>query len=170
MSEYNLITDELRKWIGKEWQTITGEPVLARDIRRYALAIGDKNPLYHDSAYAEKSKYGGIIAPPCFVLCAVRPPSMEHYADELRPDGLHEDDVWPFMYALPTQRIVRGGDEFEFHEPIRPGDVITMRTKVLDISQVSSKSGPMVVTTIEENYTKQSGKLVAAHRMKGICR
>lgn len=170
MAEDTMITDELKGWIGREWETVTGDPILARDIKRYAMAIGDRNPLYHDEEYAKTTEYGSIVAPPSFVLCAAHPVSKDHFPDELRSDGLHEGDVWPFMYALPIQRVVRGGDEFDFHEPIRPGDVITVRTKVADITEKISKTGPMIVTTIEEIYSNQKGDLVAVHRMTGICR
>jgi acyl dehydratase len=55
------LLDELgwKKYIGQETGTHTGEPVLARDIRRYALAIDDLNPIYFDEDAARKGKYGG---------------------------------------------------------------------------------------------------------------
>jgi acyl dehydratase len=36
------------------------------NIRHYALAIGDLNPLWHDVEYARKSVLGTIVAPPTF--------------------------------------------------------------------------------------------------------
>lgn len=36
-------------------------------IRHFVQGIGDDNPLYTDEEYAKKSKYGKIIAPPCFL-------------------------------------------------------------------------------------------------------
>ena len=35
-------------------------------IRHFTEGYGDMNPLYCDREYAKKTKYGGIIAPPCF--------------------------------------------------------------------------------------------------------
>jgi len=40
--------------------------VTAKDIKRFAQAIDDPNPLYHDEEYAKSSKFKGIIAPPLF--------------------------------------------------------------------------------------------------------
>ncbi|UCD08048.1 MAG: MaoC family dehydratase N-terminal domain-containing protein, partial [Dehalococcoidales bacterium] len=40
----------------------------ADTIRHYVDGIGDTNPLFRDSAYAEKTKYGRIIAPGTFLF------------------------------------------------------------------------------------------------------
>ena len=36
-------------------------------IRHFCQGIGDPNPLYQDESYARQTKYGTIIAPPCFL-------------------------------------------------------------------------------------------------------
>ena len=42
--------------------------VASRDtIRQYCFSIGEENPLYWDEAYARKTRWGGIVAPPSFV-------------------------------------------------------------------------------------------------------
>ncbi len=40
--------------------------VTRRDIKRFAQAIGDHNPLYCDENYAMTTKYKTIVAPPLF--------------------------------------------------------------------------------------------------------
>ena len=37
-------------------------------IRHFCDAVGDANPLYRHEAYAGKTRYGTIIAPPCFLV------------------------------------------------------------------------------------------------------
>ena len=37
-------------------------------IQRFARAVGDANPLWQDEDYTQKSGYGGITAPPNFIL------------------------------------------------------------------------------------------------------
>ena len=36
-------------------------------IRHFCQGIGDANPLYWDLSYGQATKYGSIIAPPCFL-------------------------------------------------------------------------------------------------------
>jgi acyl dehydratase len=36
-------------------------------IRHFADGLGDTNPLWTDEEYAKRTKWGGIIAPPCFL-------------------------------------------------------------------------------------------------------
>ena len=73
------ITDEgvadLRKRIGVPI-TDTVEPwnyEASRDsIRHYAHGIGDDNPLWCDPAYAERTKYGTLLALPSYLFSASR--------------------------------------------------------------------------------------------------
>jgi acyl dehydratase len=131
--------------------------VTAKDIRRYAQAIGDPNPLYHDESYARGTTHGGIIAPPlfCHALAFEDVP-----ADQLRADGLPTELDVP----LPTARAVGGGSRFDVGEPVRPGDVITARKEISDIYRKSGKSGDLVFVVLDTTYTNQDGAVVAHER------
>ena len=64
--------------IGKTWRPREPIPFLhtqaPRDaIRYYCEGIGDVNPLYRDPEYAKKTRYGRIIAPPCFLYSVYWP-------------------------------------------------------------------------------------------------
>ena len=63
--------DSLRRRIGVKIED-TIEPwcyEATRDnIRHYAHGIGDDNPLWCDPAYAKKTRFGDVIAPPSFIL------------------------------------------------------------------------------------------------------
>ncbi len=61
MSEQSLIPEAARAMIGKEWQEVVGQ-VTERDIRRFACAIDDPNPLYSDAAYA-RGETDEFVAP-----------------------------------------------------------------------------------------------------------
>ena len=39
-------------------------------VKLFAVANGDTNPLWRDKAYAEKSPWGGIVAPPLYIYTA----------------------------------------------------------------------------------------------------
>lgn len=121
--------------------------VLARDIRRFADAIGDPDPAARE----------GRVAPPlfCHALAFEDVP-----AGTLRPDGLpHELDV-----PLPTERAVGGGSCYEVGTEIRPGDVITVRKVIADIYVKRGSSGDLVFVVLDTTFTNQAGELVARER------
>ncbi len=73
------ITDEMialaRSMIGVEHLVKPNCEVASQDaIRHWCYGIGDTNPLYLDEDYARGTRYGGIIAPPNFlVACGTGP-------------------------------------------------------------------------------------------------
>lgn len=143
----SLLTDEARAMIG-----VTSEPGVHRvdrsQIRLFAEAIGDPNPLYVDEEYARTTRWGGIIAPPTFVY-------------NLKPGAFPE-------IPLPTTRLLNGGDEFEYFGVVRPDDVIVVIAKWTDLYERSGRLGQMVFTVWETTYTNQHGKLVAKHKATRI--
>src|SRR5512139_4248199 len=44
------------------------EAVCVNDIRRWAQAMQNPNPLYFDEVYASKSRFGRIVAPQSFIV------------------------------------------------------------------------------------------------------
>ncbi|MHB1126654.1 MAG: FAS1-like dehydratase domain-containing protein [Bacillota bacterium] len=144
-------------------QTVHTYEVTARDIRRFAQAIGDDNPLYYDEEYAKKTKYGGIIAPPLFChTCAFD----DLPAEKLRSDGLPDELNLP----LPTTKAVGGGSVFEVGEPVRPGDTITVTKVIEDIYLKQGKSGALYFTVLTTTYTNQKGQFIAREKASFIQR
>ena len=160
MAEGSLITNEMKKLIG----TFTEFAILkvSEDgIQRFAQAIGDPNPLFNDVEYARKSKYGRLICPPCFHGWPV------------------EGSGWPLTYAAFVEalnkagappRILDGGNEYEFFEPVGAGDILASTAKIVDITEKEGKSGRMVITTIEVTLINQNGDVVTKARSHWINR
>ncbi len=161
----SLITDEVRSWIGREFPPWTLR-VTELDIRRFAIATDDLNPLYLDEAYAGQSRYGGIIAPPLFYMAPMTDPVPE---EELRRDGLPRKGRFPIP-PVALERLVDGGTEVELFAPIRPGDTLTARTKIVDIYEKEGRSGPLVFVVRETVYTNQRGEKVVVERATAILR
>ncbi len=138
------VTDEVRKQIGTRSEPRVVE-VERGAIRRFAEAIGDANPLFSDEAAARTTRFGGMIAPPTFCR------SLGGAIPEIRID-------------MPEFRGLDGGSEWEYLEPIRPGDRITMVSRIADIQERSGRLGPMVFITVEHSYTNHFGKLCALQR------
>jgi len=157
-----------KKYIGQDTGTHTGEPVIARDIRRYALAVDDLNPIYFDENAAKQGKYGGLTAPLGYISWAVGVPGSEKPAKDLGEDGLATfvgvPDV-PDAWALGW---VRGGEEIEFIKPVYANDRVTVNGKIVDMSEKDGKSGKLIFVTSEFVYTNQNGETLAKHRVTMI--
>ena len=161
----DLITDEIRSWIGREVRPWTIE-VSRRDVTRFAVATDDLNPLYLDEEQAKHSRYGGLIAPPLFYMAPLTEPVPE---TELRPDGLPFEGKLP-VPPTPLPRLMDGGTEVEFLQPVRVGDVLTGRSKITDIYQKTGRSGPLIFVQRETTFTNQRGELVLIEKGASILR
>ena len=152
MSQYSVITEEMRQHIGFEYGPTVYE-VDKRWVRTFAEAIEDPNPLFYDEEYAKKTRFGGIVAPPGF------------------PTALRQDELGNWIQGVQCSLntgALNGGNEIAYFEPIRPGDVITVKEKLDDIVEKDTKRGKMLFFNSSRTYTNQSGKTVAILRSTGI--
>lgn len=114
-------------------------------IQHFVDGIGDRNPLYRDEEYAEKSKYGGIIAPPCFILSVVWAEGSGTGA------GFHS---W---YS---------GGEFEWFRPIYIGDKIEWKSVIPSdvVVKTSKYAGKSMILYNDTEYSNQRGETIAVAR------
>jgi acyl dehydratase len=155
MTDETLITPEIKAMLGKEEYFPGAEVVDRGSIRRYAQAISDLNSLYLDDEFARQSKYGGIVAPPTYIFDV----SHDIFA-EIGEDGRDLTRV-----TVAGMNAVRGGNEYGFYEPVKPGDVVNRRRKVIDIyEKEGKKAGKILFITYETTYMNQKGTVL------GICR
>ena len=155
------LTDELRAWIGREAVYTAPEELGRPAIRYFALATGDDNPLYRDEAVARQSRHGGLIAPPTLV-CETN----QLYTLPLDGNGYigHNWDL-----PLADGRFIRGGNEYEFFQPVRPDDRITVTWRIVDIYERKTRQGGSLVFVISEaRYANQRGELLAVNRETNI--
>lgn len=144
-----LITDEMRRAIGVESEPGVIE-VERETIRRVADALGDPNPLWRDEEYAKGTSHGGVIAFPI----AFHPSTRAG-----RPNA---------SYESPARGGVVASDEWEFHEPVRPGDEITVTTRVVDFYEREGGRGRMLFTVTETTYRNQHGRVAMLQRRTGV--
>ena len=114
-------------------------------IRRFAEAVGDPNPFWSDGSAAREGRYGGMVAPPTFL----RSVSLE------RPS---------LPFDVPLDRLLDGGSEWEYFEPVRPGDRIAAVAEIVDVSEKAGRLGTMLFTVIVTTYTNRSDVVVATQR------
>ncbi|MCX5851271.1 MAG: MaoC family dehydratase N-terminal domain-containing protein [Deltaproteobacteria bacterium] len=133
------------KYAPMSWEVERGK------IRELAKAIGDPNPIYQDKEAAIKEGYKDSPAPPTFLTV----PMM--WSDRM-PTVINDLKI-NFMMVL------HGEEEYEYYQPIYPGDVITGTPVVAKAEEKVSKSGAkMDMVTIEILYTNQRGEKVAKAR------
>jgi acyl dehydratase len=157
-----------KKYIGSETGTHTGDPVSARDIRRYALAIDDLNPIYFDEEAAKKGKWGALTAPMGYVSWAVGVPGSEKAVKDLGEDGLATFIGVPDIPDAWTLGWVRAGEELEFVRPVCVNDRVTVRGKIVDMTEKDGRSGKLIFVTSEFAYSNQNGDLLAKHKVMMI--
>lgn len=164
------LLDELEwtQYIGVEYTPHTGEPVSARDIRRYALAIDDLNPIFQSEEAARKGRYGALTAPLNYFSWSVGVPGAEKAAGELGEDGLSSFVGVPEIPRAWDLGWMRGGEEIEFFKPVAAGDTVTVRGKVVDMKEKSGKSGALIFVTSVFDYTNQDGELLVKHTVTMI--
>jgi acyl dehydratase len=151
MANGSLITDELRKLIGVTLDTIVFK-VEEGAIQRYAQAIGDPNPLYNDPDFASKTKYGRLLVPPGFTGWPVK------------AARLSERLLGSLAKAGAPSRLLDGGVEFEFIEPVGAGDVLTATTKIANMTERETRLGKTVFTTLETTFVNQKGNVALKSR------
>ncbi len=137
-----------------------GEPVAAYQIQRWAQINGDFNALYCDEEYAKESRWGGVIASPMFVMAL-------------------DDGVWPVarisgdLYQPGTDCIVRHdayptfrgammtSSDFEFFEPVRPDDSISVTGKTTDLFWKQGSRYRLLFAKGDVIFRNQHGRVVA---------
>jgi acyl dehydratase len=138
-----------RSLLGQVFDETSFPPITTEEILDFATALGETNPLYTDETAAASGPYGGLIAPPTFVA--------KLRAKKMSPENLPKFGKVGFD----------GGRDLELFVPVRPGDVLTMRSVIHDIYEKTGRSGSMYFTIIRNEVTNQKGEKVAVidHRI-----
>ena len=110
--------------IGKQW---SGDPfeVEAERIVKYADAVGEASPVYHDAEAARAAGFRDLVAPPMFAVV--------YSAPAMGPAILDPEVEMNFA------TMVHGGQEFEWSEPVCAGDTISTNVTCKDISERDGK-------------------------------
>jgi len=134
-------------------QVVTIGEITALMFQRYAIAVGDLNPIYFDDGAAQAAGYPGIVAPPNF-LSSVLGWQAGPAEPDLLPDGTQTGFLPPEMRGL---RLMGGGHDLTFGQPVRPGAIVTARRKLVDLYQREAKFGLLIFAVADVVYTDQHG-------------
>ena len=132
-----------RSYIGQKRKplTVAVEPF---QLRLFAKAIGETNPIYLEEEAAKKAGYRNTLAPPTFAnsLSLSQPDPFGH---------------WPAM-GIELAKVLHGEQKFEYFAPICAGDTITLQDEITDI--YDKKDGAMEFMVTETTVKNQDGELV----------
>ena len=171
------VTDEMLKLIDRPGPKSTAPTPISEDmLRRFVQGVMEENPIHWDEEAAKAQGYGGVVAPPLFPLHASRRPSgTPDPFDRLEGDPDWDGTVTEVIGGLPgldlpLNRLLNGGTEGEFFQLPRVGDTISAQSRYVSITEREGKSGPMVLATIENEYTNQDDAVLARVRFTIIRR
>ena len=157
--------DDLEKWVGREHGFAGVDEVSRNDIRRKLEAFCLDCPLHYDDAVARAHGYRDVVAP--VVMTALwAMPAYWNPGDPVafvpgareNPGGIRTD--------LPAYhpRGVNTGTEWEFFEPLYPGDRLEGTWRLAEIKPRETKLGDGVFLIVDTLIHKKSGELVAKNR------
>lgn len=136
--------------VGRQYEVAAWEVERCK-IKELTLAIGDPNPIYTDREAAKAEGYRDTPAPPTYIAV---PSNWQSNTGQFMND-----------LGINYMMIVHGGEEYEYHQEIYPGDILTGATTVKSVTEKQSKSGSkMDIITIETVFNNQNNEKVLTAR------
>ena len=148
-----LLSQEVLSAIGRQSEP-QREIVTRRDIRKYAIATGNRQQKY----------LNGDVAPPMFhvpLFWDVVP------LDQLSPDGVSIDRLLP---KFPLEKAMAGGLNIEYHKNMYPGDWVTATRTLTDIYEKEGRSGALIFYEVVMDIVDDNGALVIREKTTRILR
>ena len=134
------IDAEIDAWVAKT-REMTGRVVQERQpwnrdvtadaIRHFAYGTDDDNPLWTDAAYAAKTRWGKLQAPPAFLVSS----------------------LYPMLHGAPMKAPLAsliGGVEYAWSERMFAGDVLTPEARQKEFFEKRNKEGRRLNFVVSE--------------------
>lgn len=132
-----------KKHIGKQLAPFKVIPSV-HQLRFFAKAIGENNPIYFDERAARDAGHPGLPLPPTFLF------SLEF---EQPSAG------WRAELGIDVSRILHGEQHFTYHRIAYTGDTLLYESRIADI--YDKKNGALQFVVRETKVTNQNGEHVA---------
>jgi acyl dehydratase len=152
------ILEDARKIIGLESEPVPSRyPVEYDPIRRYCHMVDDDNPLFLDPEYAGSTEFGSVVAPPFFIRQTAGPGPWPPRAEET-PGVVSQ-------VPAAGDRTINLNTEFECFKPIKVGDRISTKQRVVDVYIKAIRLDPKAFWTVYDTiYTNQDDDVVLVMR------
>ncbi len=140
------------RWVART-RELTGKEVREREtwnhevtadaIRHFVYGTDDDNPLWRDAAYAATTRWGGVLAPPAYLVSV----------------------LYPMLHGAPMKAPLAsliGGVEYAWRKPVRLGDRLRATSVQKDLYEKRSRQGRRLNFVISEvTYLNQDDEVVA---------
>jgi len=131
--------------VGKVYPPSPSYEVGREKLREFAIAIGDRNPAFHDEAAARDLGHRDLVAAPTFVFSvAFRAMAQAMFDPEL---------------GIDYSRVVHGEQHFAYSRPVTAGDRLVVTTT---IENIRVAAGNDILTTRSEVHTVEGEHVVTA--------
>ena len=160
------VPDEVAGWIGETRYPETADfPVERAYIWTACASVENGNPLFWDDAVAAEVT-GGPVAPPSTLSLWFRPHHWQPGRTEQKlPLQVHFD----LKEHLGLPEAIMSDSEVAFHEPVRPGDVISTSQVLRSLSEPkTTKLGTGRFWVIDVPYRNQHDDLVGVETFTGF--
>ena len=137
--------------VGKTYAPVT-YAVGREKVREFASAVGEENPLHHDPEAARAAGYADVVAPPMFAVV---------FGGRAMAPALFDPEV-----GIDFARMVHGGQEFVWGQPVVAGDEIDTEVEVKDVAD----RGGLQFYVFESRSTNQDGDTVCTGTWTNIVR
>lgn len=138
-----------------------------RDMARFALVTGHTGAEYRDADAAGEAGLPGVAAAPLF-LTAVLGWGAGPEESDLLTDGNAAGPLGDV--PLGGLRLMGGGQDLTFHEPVVAGMDVVMETEVCDVVRKDGRGGPLLVLDVRRRYLDGRGRLLVEVRESFLAR
>ena len=126
--------------VGKKFAAYEYE-VGREKIREYANAVGESHPVHHDREAAQAAGFRDVVAPPMFAVV---------YSAGAMGPALFDSEV-----GMNFAKMVHGGQEFVWGEPVCSGDTIITTNEFKDYSEKDDGKQFFVFESVSTNQDGQ---------------
>jgi acyl dehydratase len=160
------LPDEVAGWIGETRYAETADfPVERGYVWTSCASVENGNPLYWDDAVAAELT-GGPIAPPSTLSLWFRP---HHWQPGQTTQKLPLQVHFDLKEHLGLPEAIMSDSEVVFHDPVRPGDVVSTSQVLRSVSgPKTTKLGTGRFWVIDVPYRNQRDELVGVETFTGF--
>jgi len=130
-------------------------PVEAGKIAEFARAMKDPAPIYADAESARAAGFESVPAPLTYSTASA------HFA------GGDASDL-PLRLGLDLSRTVNGEQRWEYHRPMRAGDVLNGITTIAEVDRKQGRAGEMLRILTKTEFRDAATELVVTEYMLTI--